>query len=129
MIALDTNVLLRILIDDPGQMEQVKLARRYAKKHHSLYIPQVVQVELVWVLDFSYQLPKTDILRILKHLLENSVFVLQNEDQFEAALHLFQTVNTSFSDCLILVESDQVGYEVVTFDKKFSKLPKVLLPN
>ena len=127
MIALDTNILVRILIDDKAQMSQVKLARQFAEKHQPLFIPQLVQAELVWVLDFSYQLDKSEILHILKHLHQNDAFVLQNEVHFEAALHLFETSNVSFSDCLILKASQEADCQVATFDKRFSKLPQVKL--
>jgi predicted nucleic-acid-binding protein len=127
MIAIDTNVLVRILIDDPGQSAQVKLARQFAEKHRQLFVPQLVQVELIWVLDFSYKMNKIDILKISHHLYENDAFVLQYEEQFEAALQLFQTTNVNFSDALILQACEEEGCQLVTFDKKFSKLPNVKL--
>ena len=126
MKAVDTNVLIRILVDDHEQMEQVHLARQFAKKSEQLFIPQIVQVELVWVLDAAYDISKNEIISILKHLHENEAFVLQNEDQFIDAFHLYQTSNADFSDCLIWAESREMNCEVVTFDKKFAKLPKVI---
>jgi predicted nucleic-acid-binding protein len=125
MIAIDTNVLVRILIDDDSQMHQVKLARQFAEKHSQLFIPQLVQVELVWVLSSSYKLTKAELLPILQHLYENDAFILENESQFEHALLLFQTANANFSDCLILQACHAANCEIITFDKKFSKLPKV----
>ncbi|MHB1947833.1 MAG: PIN domain-containing protein [Gammaproteobacteria bacterium] len=127
MIAIDTNVLVRILIDDDGAVNQVKTARQFAKKHKKLFIPQLVQVELVWVLSSAYELDKSEIVTILQHLCENGAFILQRKKQFEDALHLYQTNNTGFSDCLIQVESIDAGYEVATFDKKFAKLSEVKL--
>ena len=61
MIALDTNVLVRIFVDDDKAHEQIKIARQVAKKHEALFVSQTVQVELVWVLDFSYQFQKANI--------------------------------------------------------------------
>jgi predicted nucleic-acid-binding protein len=127
VIAIDTNVLVRILINDPSQSGQVKLARQFAEKHRHLFIPQWVQAELVWVLDFSYKMAKTDILPILHHLYENGAFTLQYEEQFETALQLFQTSNVNFSDCLILQACKQADCQLATFDKKFSKFSQVKL--
>ncbi len=51
MIAVDTNVLVRILADDPGQPAQVQAARRLAGGAKQVFVPTVVQVETVWVLE------------------------------------------------------------------------------
>lgn len=122
MIAVDTNVLVRVLIDDPTHPEQVRLARQFAKKAHHLFIPQVVQIELIWVLETAYKFAKPDILLVLNHLQENETFNLQHEEQFHTALQLFQTTTADFADCMILAQSSQEKYKVVTFDKKFAKL-------
>jgi predicted nucleic-acid-binding protein len=127
MIAIDTNILVRILVEDEQQPIQVQTARQFAKKNSPLFIPQLVQVELVWVLDSAYHLEKTEIIHALQHLLENEAFTLQNMEQFEAALRLYQISNVGFSDCLIQVESQEAGCDVITFDKKFAKLPHVKL--
>src|SRR5579864_9410476 len=90
MQAVDTNVLIRILVTDDKQTEQVRLARLFAKKAKILFVPQIVQVELVWVLDVAYGLDKSEIARILNHLLTNEAFKLQSESEFSEALQLFQ---------------------------------------
>lgn len=127
MFTVDTNVLARILVDDDSQPQQVKSARKFAEKNVPLFVPQLVQAELVWVLKFSFEVDKAEIISVLKHLLENEAFVLENEFHFERALHLFTTSNADFADCLILVTSQENQSKVVTFDKKFAKLPQVQL--
>jgi predicted nucleic-acid-binding protein len=127
MKALDTNVLVRIFVDDDTQVGQLKLARQFAKKHHPLFIPQIVQVELVWVLESAYDFNKVEVLKVLKHLQENGAFALQQETQFESAIISFQESNADFSDCLILASSKEAKCEVITLDKKFSKLQGVSL--
>ena len=125
MQAIDTNVLVRILVTDDKQAEQVKLARQYAKKAKNLFIPQIVQVELVWVLETAYKLGKPEIVHVLQHLQTNEAFQLQNEVEFSHALQLYQANNVDFSDCLIWVESKKENCTIATFDKKFSRLPTV----
>jgi predicted nucleic-acid-binding protein len=127
MQAVDTNVLVRILVTDVKQPEQVKLARQFAKKAKILFIPQIVQVELVWVLDAAYKLDKSEIIQVLQHLQVNEAFQLQNDAEFSEALQTFQSNNVDFSDCLILAESKKENCTLTTFDKKFSKLPTVKL--
>lgn len=125
MLAVDTNVLIRILISDNEQREQIELARKFAKKAKLLFVSQVVQVELVWVLEVAYKLNKADIVRILQHLQANEAFQLQHDAEFSEALQLFQANNVDFSDCIILMESKKINSAVITFDKKFSRLPGV----
>jgi predicted nucleic-acid-binding protein len=125
MQAVDTNVLIRILVTDDKQLDQVRLARQFAKKAKLLFVPQIVQVELVWVLETAYGLDKSEIVQILQHLQTNEAFQLQNESAFLEALQLFQTNNVDFSDSLIFAESKKENCDVVTFDKKFSRLPNV----
>lgn len=125
MQAVDTNVLVRILVTDDKQAEQIKLARQFAKNAKMLFIPQIVQVELVWVLEAAYKLDKAEIIRILQHIQANEAFHLQSESAFSKALQLFQANKVDFSDSLILIESKNVNCDVVTFDKKFARLPNV----
>ncbi len=71
MITLDTNVLVRILIDDQEVM-QMRAARKLAQKVKQVYIPQIVQVELTWVLVRAYGLKKPQVIFILNELYGNA---------------------------------------------------------
>jgi len=127
VIAADTNVLVRILVDDPAQPEQVAVARRLAIEEQRLFIPQIVVIELVWVLQAAYKLDKASIMRVLEHLLHNGAFELQAEDRFLEALGQFKENSCGFSDCLIAAESQAADCTLITFDKKLSRLPGVKL--
>jgi predicted nucleic-acid-binding protein len=108
MIAIDTNVLVRIIVEDVGQAEQTKIARELAKTAQKIYLTQIVQVETTWVLAKVYKLNKPDLIAVLDHLLENPAFVLQNLESFQTALGLFRQSQADIADCLILVESQHV---------------------
>jgi len=127
VIAADTNLMTRIVIDDPGQPEQVAIARKLATEGKQVFVPQIVAVEMVWVLQAAYKLDKTAIVQVLEHLLHNSAFVLQAEDQFMGALELFKAGNCDFSDCLISEECRRANCTLITFDKKLSRLSGVIL--
>ena len=75
MISVDTNVLVRILVDDTAQPGQVRAARETAKKAGAVFVPQVVQVETVWVLETAYGLDRKTLIDILEHLACNRCFV------------------------------------------------------
>jgi len=129
VIAADTNLMVRILVDDPGQPEQVAIARKIACEVKQIFVSQIVAVELVRVLQSAYKLDKLTILKLLTHLLHNSAFVLQAEDHFLEALTLFKSNTCDFSDCLIATESQAANCTLITFDKKLSRLSGVKLAN
>jgi len=115
MIAIDTNVLVRILTDDKKNSEQCDSARNLASYHRQLYIPQIVQAECVWVLESAYKLDKSEIIKILEHLDSNKAFILQNADRFHTALENYRNNNADFSDFLILAESNKINIELYSY--------------
>ena len=80
MIAVDTNLLVRILADDPGQPAQVDAARALASQAQQVFVPFIVQVETVWVLESGYGLSKETVIQALEHIEVNQAFVLEDED-------------------------------------------------
>jgi len=120
LIAIDTNVLVRIVVQDSDQQTQTQQAQALIKKAGSAFIPQMVQVELVWVLEAAYKFSKPQVVSVLRHLLESSFYRLQREDSFSLALERFQVGNAGFSDSLIAVESQSENIDLWTFDRKLS---------
>ena len=100
MIAVDTNVLIRLLIDDPTAAEQMALAKALLKTAKKVFVPQIVQVELVWVLENAYGFERNAIIVVLQHLQKSPVYLLQQPTQFDAALENYATHPADFSDYL-----------------------------
>lgn len=71
MIAIDTNVLVRALTDDEESPDQTEQARALINKAGRVFVPQVVQVEFVWVLEQAYGLDKQQIIEALEVLSKN----------------------------------------------------------
>ena len=117
MIALDTNILVRLLVDDPSNPDQVAAARRAVAQQSSVYVPQIVQVETVWVLRRAYGFSKSDILKALRHLSVNKGYELEAANLFQQALEIYRDGTMDFSDALILVNTKGRGLELLTFDK------------
>lgn len=122
MIAVDTNVLVRLLVDEPSQPAQVEAARALARREGRVQVPLVVLVELVWVLESCYQVAKPRVLGVLEHLLANEAFQLEAADRCSAALALFAAHPVDFSDCVILAGASQSAIELYTFDKRLARL-------
>lgn len=121
MIAVDTNLVVRLFVDDEQSREQALLVRDFLRYHDCIYIGQIVQIELVWVLESCYHFDKETIIKILQIMYERNDFALQNPQQFHQALQYFKTGNADFSDYLIVADSQKNGLQFFTFDKKLSK--------
>jgi predicted nucleic-acid-binding protein len=88
---------------------------------------QIVQIELVWVLETAYAFNKPSVVTVLKHLLQTSLFVLQNETQFDVALATFENNRADFSDYLILSGCLEDNHDLYTFDKRLARSEAVKL--
>ena len=121
-IMVDTNVLIRLLLEDEEQPQQVQAARQLVIAVPELYIPQVVQVETVWVMENAYEIEKSVMIRLLTHLDGNQTFLLQEAEIFHEALQQYRISNVGFADCIILAQAKQLGITLYTFDKRLAKL-------
>lgn len=130
MIGLDTNVLVRFLVqDDPVQFEQaVKLIRREARGNGVL-ISLIVLLETEWVLRSRYGLSKPDILAAFTALLESAEAYFEDEASVEEALYLWKDAPAEFADCLIAARHRALGCRATaSFDAKAASLPGFISP-
>jgi predicted nucleic-acid-binding protein len=123
MLALDTHVLVRVLVDDPDARHQCQAARKAVSEAGEVAVSQVVQIETVWVLASAYGLSKAALQGILGTVAVHPAFHLQRPQMFEAALRHYLDGHGDFADCMILAESADAGCELATFDRKLGKLP------
>ena len=96
-------------------------------KEGAVFIPQIVQVETVWVLESAYKLSRKQISPVLGHLDSNAAFTLQNRSSFQKAMKLYIHGNGDFPDYLILAEIQRENLKLLTFDKKLGKQAGVVL--
>lgn len=129
MIALDTNVLVRLLLrDDPQQAESARqLFDANVEQDGALFISDVVLVELAWVLRSRYALKAPVIADTLRALLGNATLSWQSPGAINAALQMFDAQpQVDLSDCLIVALAQAHGCEgVATFDRAMRTLPTV----
>ena len=120
MIALDTNVLVRFLVeDDARQTEQAAaLIERAVASGDTLFISDVVVAELVCVLSVSYRISRLQIAATLRDLLRARHLTFAASDQLTRAVDLFARGKGDFADYLIGVHASVAGCETVaTFDR------------
>lgn len=122
MIAIDTNVLVRALINEPSEQEQCQLARDLISQHGEVWVSKIVLVETVWVLARAYKFAKEDIILILEKLIQHPCIHLEDMQGLDITLTLFSTSNIGFSDCFIPNETQRKNLILHTFDRKLSRL-------
>ncbi len=124
MIALDTNVLVRFLVeDDKAQTARAKaLVRDTLERGGELFIADVVLCEVVWVLHVSYRIQRQQITETLQRLLQARHLRFRDSDLLERALAAYQTGKGDFADYLIRELATHAGCgTVATFDKALPK--------
>jgi predicted nucleic-acid-binding protein len=127
VLALDTNVLVRILIDDPDASTQCATARAEVQAAGEAYVSQVVQIETVWVLIGAYGLNKATLLKVLHTVVDHPAFHLQRQEIFRAALETYRAGHADFADGMILAESEAANAQLASFDRKLGQLAGVRL--
>ena len=120
MIAFDTNVLLRLLLnDDASQARKAQaLLDQAVSRSDKVLLPDIVLCELEWVLGSVYEVPKAQIIETLRHLLGAEEFAFLNRAAVTVALTAYEGGSADFSDYLIGATAARAGAATTyTFDR------------
>ncbi len=123
MIGLDTNVLIRHIVQD--HEEQSRTASRLIESRCSADEPGsvslVVLCELVWVLDRGYGYDRSTIVRVLRGLLSAEDMRVERSELAWTALNLYEEGKADFADYVIgLSHQEQGAARTCTFDRRTS---------
>ena len=120
MLAVDTNVLVRLLARDDAR--QAKAADQFIAK--GAWVSHLVLAETLWVLESVYDRTATQIIAALKLLMTHESLVLQDAETVGLALAQFQLKPAlGFSDCLVLEIARKAGHMPLgTFDRALARL-------
>lgn len=125
MIGLDTNVVIRYLVQD--EPKQSKLASQVIEKAvadgETLRISQITLCEIVWVLERCYNTSKKELIDVLKQLLQTQQIRIEHDSVARQALRDFEVHSgVDFSDCLIGRQNAANDCSFTyTFDKNAAK--------
>ena len=120
MLAVDTNVLVRLLARDDAR--QAKAADQFIAK--GAWVSHLVLAETLWVLESVYDRGATQIIAAIKLLMAHESLVLQDAETVGLALAQFQLKPAlGFSDCLMLEIARKAGHMPLgTFDRALARL-------
>lgn len=126
MMALDTNVLVRFLTkDDADQAQRVyRLFKQAETDKAVLYVPLLVVLEMIWVLQSVYGIADGDIVTALANLLAMPVLKFEQQAAIQRFIGSARANSSGLADLLIAHSAKASQCEfVLTFDKKAAGLP------
>lgn len=122
MPAVDTNALVRLLVEDDD--EQARHASAFLRTSGRVFVSHVVLVEAVWVLGGVYGLKRGQLQRTLELILAADAFSVERPEVAAEALRLFRETAADFADCLIASTASAAGeLPLATFDAAAGHLP------
>ncbi|MFZ1482891.1 MAG: type II toxin-antitoxin system VapC family toxin [Paracoccaceae bacterium] len=129
MIGLDTNVLVRFLVqDDPEQAAAATALIVGLTETEPGFVCREVLVELVWVLERAYGMTRADIAFALDRLLEARELVIEAADRAAIAADRFRKGGAGFSDQMVALAGQGAGCrETASFDRKAAGIPGMRL--
>jgi len=120
MRALDTNVLVRLIVRD----EPLQTASAEAFVESGAWVSLVALVETIWVLKSTYGLTSAALIATLESVLDNDRLILQEPAAVMAALdECRRQPALGFPDCLILELARKAGHlPLGTFDRRLGRV-------
>ncbi len=120
MIGVDTNVLVRILVeDDRAQLQRARaVLDEAAERSEKVFVSDIVLAELHWVLEDAYEVPRSKILQAIQGLVASARFEFEDTDRVNEALSLYQGGKAELSDYLLGLQASRRGARTTfTFDR------------
>ena len=124
MKGLDTNILVRFLVgDDEIQAKKVyNIFKKAESSKNELFVPLLVVLELIWVLESVYEIRRAEILDSISELLLMPILKFEHQSALQQFTSSAQGNRYDLSDLLIAHSAKLQGCKtVLTFDKKASK--------
>lgn len=131
MIALDTNVLVRFLVEDDEAQSAAAAAliEETLSTGEGLFVSDIVLCETVWVLTASYRVKRPTTISVLRELLRARQVAFSTPDGISRALDAFARGRGDFADYLIREHARAAGCDhVATFDRTLFGEPGFTAP-
>jgi predicted nucleic-acid-binding protein len=123
VIALDTNALVRVLIeDDQNQAFAVQKVINYADNNSiQILLLSEVLIETVWVLESNYRCTREEIYQFLEMLIYTPTFIFLDYQSVRISVYQYQK-GGDFADLLIVNQAiEHHAKKLFSFDKKLQK--------
>lgn len=131
MHAVDTNVVVRVLVGDDAEQQARALSRlrELREAGENVVVGVVVLAEVAWVLDRAYRYSRSHIATALRALLSTPPFVMPRRAEALMALEMYEQGPADFADYLILSLARTDGCTtLLTFDRRLLQHPECQAP-
>jgi len=132
VIGIDTNVLVRFIVQDDEQQARIasELIEHRCSASSPGYVNLIVLCELVWVLSYSYGYARNEVATALRQLLLTDCLDVEEHALAWEALQDYAQGNADFADCVIARINDIKGARTTfTFDKQAGSNERFTLLN
>lgn len=123
--ALDTNVIIRFVLNDHAELSAKSREIMQAAKDGSivLYLDPVILAEAVFVLSSRYAAPRDRVVALLRLLVEKESTLMPDKQRYLRALDIFGNTNAHFGDaCACAAALECCKGRLFSFDRKLSKI-------
>ena len=129
MTAVDTNVLVRYLVNDqPQQAQAARELLNGLSPEEPGFVCREVLLEVVFVLERAYRFPRGEIANVIEELVSTQGLAVESADDAVQAASHYRQGGAGFSDLMILAAARRTGaLPVRTFDRAFARLDGALL--
>lgn len=123
-IVIDTNLLIRYLVNDDSRKAQIvdTLLKKAGKGEILILMPSIVIAELVWVLESFYKMEAAEIADLADSILNTPGLSVSDDSIVRSALKSYRTKGVDLVDAWIAAFAQDKGAdEIHTFDRKHFK--------
>jgi predicted nucleic-acid-binding protein len=119
VIGVDTNVLVRLFVEDEPQQHKAAVAFFDARSSDDpAFVSLVTVVEFCWVLKRSYKQPQSEILDLVRRVLASKDSVVELAAYVDEAVEIASRTGGDFADVVIAEAGRRTACEkTVTFDR------------
>lgn len=124
MKAIDTNILIRFITkDDDNQATLVyQLFKKTEQAEEKLFVPLLVVLEVIWVLESAYSISNKEIIAVFADLLLMPILLFESEVVVQNFIDSAKNTKFDLSDLLIANSAHSFDCDsMLTFDKKAAK--------
>ena len=120
----DTSFILSLFVDDSRSKKAKATYYKMKVRKEKVYIPMVAIIEVVYVLEKYYRLPRREVACYIYSILDTSMFEVEKYSMLYQVMEEYQhhpAIN--LGDLLIAAEADQKNIQrILSFDSHFKYL-------
>lgn len=126
MIGLDTNILLRLVLqDDAAQTAQITAFLEQINRDGPAYVNCISLMEFAWFLRRRLKISRQQVMEAIADLLESQDLMVEDEHLVEETLGIMAQSNAEFADTFMALRNHHAGCTTtMTLDKQAARTIK-----